>query len=287
VLVDVARTTGRLAAASVDVVEVPVSSSPAQFAALREGDLDAVLTNPDNVLAYRFLPANPLGAVLDVEIVAAIDRGLALCLGVRPGIGSLEEVAGGTLAVDVATSGFAFVGYALLARAGIKTGDYAVRALGSTPARADALIAGAVDATILNAGNELRARAAGCMLLGDAGDLGPYLGTVVARLRSGAAVHAVDRFVAVLLEVAGELSAGRLVQEALGSARAVLGLDEALAREHLAVLRDPARGLVPSGRVDADSLKTLVALRRAALPDPALDGILRTLDEVVRPGVLS
>ena len=86
VLLDVARSSGWLAAAGIILREVPVPSSPAQFASLRDAEFDAVFTSPDNVLAYRFLPANPLGELLDVEIVAGLDRGLGLCLGARPGI---------------------------------------------------------------------------------------------------------------------------------------------------------------------------------------------------------
>jgi hypothetical protein len=75
VLLEVARTTGGLTQANLEVREVAVESSPAQFASLRDGEFDAIFTSPDNVLAYRFLPANPLGEVLDVEIVAGLDRG--------------------------------------------------------------------------------------------------------------------------------------------------------------------------------------------------------------------
>ena len=57
-----------------------MSSSPAQFRSLLDGELDVALTSPDNVLAYRFDPGNPLGQVADVRIVSAIDRGMGLGL---------------------------------------------------------------------------------------------------------------------------------------------------------------------------------------------------------------
>lgn len=287
VLLDMARGTGRLAEAGLQVRDVPVPSSPAQFTALRDGELDAVFTSPDNVLAYRFLPKNPLGELLDVEIVAGIDRGLRLCLAARPGVVGLSEVAGGRLGVDVPNSGFAFVGYALLAELGIARDGLEIIALGSTPKRATALHSGGCDLTVLNAGNELTARAHGCLLLADVTRLGPYLGTVVARLRDGAAGGAVDRLVAVLAETARAIRSGALDAEAAASAARLLALDPELAAEHVGVLKDPLRGLIIDGAVDVAALDTLVGLRRQFLPMPELDGLTTRFDEVVRPGVLA
>ena len=287
VLLDVARSTGRLAAAGVIVREVPVPSSPAQFASLRDAEFDAVFTSPDNVLAYRFLPANPLGELLDVEIVAGLDRGLGLCLGARPGITDPADLSGGRLGVDVPTSGFAFVAYALLDEIGLSSDDFEIVTLGSTPKRANALATGGCDATVLNAGNELAARGRGCVLLADVTGLGPYLGTVVARLRCAPATTAVDRLVAVLVETAGDIRSGDLDDAAGAAAVRLLGLTPDTADEHLAVLRDPARGLIVGGAVDAASLATLVDLRRRFLPAPQLDDIGGRLDEVVRAGVLA
>lgn len=287
VLLDIARGTGRLAEAGLQVRDVPVPSSPAQFTSLRDGELDAVFTSPDNVLAYRFLPKNPLGELLDVEIVAGIDRGLRLCLAARPGVVGLSEVVGGRLGVDVPNSGFAFVGYALLAELGISRDDLDIIALGSTPKRAAALHSGGCDLTVLNAGNELTARAHGCLLLADVTRLGPYLGTVVARLRDGAAGAAVDRLVAVLAETARAIRSGALDAEAGASAAELLALDPELAAEHVGVLKDPLRGLIVDGAVQVAALDTLVGLRRQFLPMPELDGLTTRFDEVVRPGVLA
>lgn len=273
VLLDVARSSGRLADAGVQVHDVPVASSPAQFTSLRAGDYDAVFTSPDNVLAYRFLPANPLGELLDVEIVAGLDRGLGLCLGVRPGVTDPAELVGGRFGVDVPTSGFAFVGYALLEALGLSRTDVEIVTLGSTPTRARALQAGDCDGTVLNAGNELAARAQGCTLLADVTRLGPYLGMVVARLREAPGAAAVERMVAALIDTAGRISAGELDQQATESAARLLSLDQAAAAEHVAVLKDPARGLITDGSVDAAALGTLVGLRRRFLPAPELDGL--------------
>jgi ABC-type nitrate/sulfonate/bicarbonate transport system substrate-binding protein len=286
VLLEVARTTGRLTEAGLDVREVAVPSSPAQFASLRDGEFDAVFTSPDNVLAYRFLSANPLGELLDVELVAGLDRGLGLCLGARPGVTAPADLHGGRLGVDVPNSGFAFVAYALLEELGVTRNDLQIVALGSTPKRAVALRTGGCDVTVLNAGNELTAGTLGCVLLTDVTRLGPYIGTVVARMRPATGFHAVDRLLGALRETAHGISTGELDGETCVAATSVLGLAAATAGEHLAVLRDPTRGLIPDGSVDAASLATLVALRRRFLPAPELDEVVERLDDVVRSGVL-
>src|SRR4029450_588168 len=78
VLLRVARRTGQLADAGLEVTESAVPSSPAQFESLLDGRLHAVLTSPDNVLAYRYSPTNPLGRTADARIVAAVDAGMGL-----------------------------------------------------------------------------------------------------------------------------------------------------------------------------------------------------------------
>jgi len=286
VLLEVARTTGGLTQANLEVREVAVESSPAQFASLRDGEFDAIFTSPDNVLAYRFLPANPLGEVLDVEIVAGLDRGLGLCLGARPEVTAPADLRGGRLGVDVPNSGFAFVAYALLEELGFTRDDYQILTLGSTPKRAIALRAAECDMTVLNAGNELTARTHGCALLGEVTRLGPYIGTVVARMRAAPGTGVVDRLVATLLDTARRIRAGELGGESVAAATRVLGLDATTAAEHVAVLRDPARGLIPDGTVDTASLATLVDLRRRFLPAPGLDDIAGRLDDIVRAGAL-
>jgi hypothetical protein len=287
VLLEVARTTGRLANVGLEVRVIGVPSSPAQFESLRDGEFDAVFTSPDNVMAYRFLSGNPLGALLDVEIVAALDRGLGLCLGAGPGKASAVELRGGRLGVDVPNSGFAFVGYALLEELGLGRADYHVVALGSTPKRTRALRDGRCDVTVLNAGNELTARSSGCALLADVTRLGPYIGTVVARMRTATGADSIDRLVVALCDTARDIRAGRLDDETKLAAGGLLGLDAATAGEHLVVLCDPARGLIEDGAVDVVSFATLVDLRRRFLPAPELDGLTDRLDELVRASALA
>lgn len=271
VLLDVARETGRLDERGLEVSEVPVTSSPAQFRSLLDGELDVALTSPDNVLAYRFNPRNPLGELADVRIVAAIDRGMGLGLYGAPGT-TAADLVGARVGVDVATSGFALALYALADTLGVGRDDYELVQLGSTPRRLEALLAGECDATMLNAGNELIAARRGCVQLASGADeLSPYLGTVVAV--AGAAHLEEGRLLSdALLATAEEILAGGLDEQVAASAARRLDLDDELAGLYLARLRDPREGLVPGGIVDRGSLETLVRLRTTYLPSPGPTG---------------
>jgi ABC-type nitrate/sulfonate/bicarbonate transport system substrate-binding protein len=281
VLLRVARRTGRLTEHGLDVTEHQVASSPGQFEALLENRLDAVLTSPDNVLAYRYIAGNPLGRTIDVRIVCAIDRGMGLALYARPGFDRLEPGRVATVGVDVPTSGFALAMYALAEAIGWRPQDYALVSLGSTPKRLEALLAGECDATMLNAGNELKAEAAGCLVLKQVSDFGrPYLGTVLAVV--GEATNGAQGLARALLATAREIVTGRVDNLVAEEAAAALALAPDLARSYLQRLKAEHEGLVSSGRVDEQSLHTLVALRRRYLPGsrPGPD----PLDAAFEPG---
>jgi ABC-type nitrate/sulfonate/bicarbonate transport system substrate-binding protein len=277
-LVDVARSTGRLDRAGLDVTETAVPSSPAQFRALEAGELDVVMTSPDNVLAYRFLSSNPLQRNLPVAILAGVDRGLGLSLCLAPSVQDVADVRGRAVGVDVPGSGFAFVSFALLQRAGLGQNDYAIQSLGSTPRRAAALAEGACAATVLNAGNELRAIAAGCRVVSTVADIGPYLGTVMAAMSTDDPEIAGprERLAEVVIDTARDVVAGRMQAEVLEAAGRLLGLAEPQAKAHLDCLLDPTHGLISDGRVDESSIETLIDLRRQHGPSPDLDVVSAT-----------
>jgi ABC-type nitrate/sulfonate/bicarbonate transport system substrate-binding protein len=272
-LIDIARSTGRLDRAGLDVTESPVLSSPAQFRSLEAGEFDVVMTSPDNVLAYRFLSANPLHRNLPVEILAGVDRGLGLSLCLAPSVADVADVRGRVVGVDVPGSGFAFVAFALLERAGLGRDDYALESLGSTPRRASALTEGACAATVLNAGNELRAIEAGCRVVSTVADIGPYLGTVMAAMSADdpEITGPRERLAEVVIDTARDVVAGRLHAAVLEAAGRLLGLAQPQAQAHLDCLLDPAHGLITDGRVDESSIETLIDLRRRHHPSPELD----------------
>ncbi|MBP2319856.1 hypothetical protein JOF56_000241 [Kibdelosporangium banguiense] len=259
VLVEVAARTGALATAGLTVREMPATSSPAQFSHLLDGELDAVLTNPDNVVAYRCLPDNPLNRTADVRILAAVDGGLGLSLFSRHE--AVDELHGGLLGVDVPTSGFAFVAYALLEQLGIS--DFSVEAMGSTPRRTEALLSGQCAVTVLNAGNDLRAEAAGAHRIASVTALGPYVGTVLAA-RGETVEHdreMLSSLIGVLLTTAAELVNGEHRDLALDAAQYRLDLDANASARYLATLMDTTEGLIPSGVMSTAAQETVIDLR--------------------------
>lgn len=261
VVLRTARRTGVLEAHGLAVEERAVPSSPAQFRALADGELQAALTSPDNVLAYRFLPDNPLGGIRDVRIVAAVDRGLGLALYADDAIGSLANLRGRVVGVDVAASGFAFALLEILGRAGLTAGDdYELVELGSTPKRLQALLDGRCAATMLNADNALRADDAGLRRLADVSAVAaPYLGTVLAV--EGSPASAVRSLAAALRETAASVLSGQATGAAVAES-AAMGLPPALAERYLELLVNVDQGLVADGAVDQASLASVIALRQ-------------------------
>ena len=281
VLLSVARTTGRLAEEGLEVEEVPVSSSPAQFRSLADGELSAAFTSPDNVLAYRFSPTNPLGRLLDVAILGGVDRGMGLALYGRPGLDTPEKLRGARVAVDVANSGFALAMYALSESLGVSREEYELVALGATPRRLTALLSGECDATMLNAGNELIAEDMGCAALARVADVcAPYLGTVLAVSGPHQLAEA-SALLAALSTTVDDVLAGRVDDVATAEAARRLDLAPALARRYVERLLSPTEGLIAGGQVDAAALTTVAGLRRRYLPEVAdgVDVLDRPLDE--------
>jgi ABC-type nitrate/sulfonate/bicarbonate transport system substrate-binding protein len=266
VLLRVSRRLGLLEQRGLDVREEPVTSSPAQCRALLAGDLDAALTSPDNVIAYRFVPGNPLGETADVRIVAAVDRGLGLGVYGRPGLTSAADLKGAKIGVDVPGSGFAFALYALLESLGLRRDDYHVVTLGSTPRRLDALLAGDCDATMLNAGNELRAEYAGAVRLAGLAEVcHPYLGTVLSTVGDHRRAD-VEGLAGALREAARTIAGGNADQFVVEEASEALRLPDALAARYLDRLKHPAEGLVVDGTIDLEAMETVVNLRRTYMP---------------------
>jgi ABC-type nitrate/sulfonate/bicarbonate transport system substrate-binding protein len=262
IVADWAQEHGVFADHGLAVQQIPVTSSPAQFASLMAGEYDAVLTSPDNVATYVLNEHNPLGGRLDLQIVRAVDRGGRLSLVGAPGIGRPSDLAGRRFAVDVPTSGFAFVGFALLRRAGLEAGrDYEVVTAGATPRRRQLLADGAFEATLLNAGHEARAVRAGASVLGVVSDVvRPYLGTVIAT-RADVDTPALG----ALLAAWDDAESAVLAPERRADVLALLGAqpdtDAGIAEHMYATLLDPLHGICAGGTVEPDAFEAVLRLR--------------------------
>lgn len=252
--------------AGLAVTEHPVASSPAQFASLRDGEYHLVLTGPDNVATYRLNDENPLGGRLDVRIVAGIDAGMGLSLVARPDVDSVADLRGRKVAVDVPASGFALVLFALLEQHGLRPGeDVEIVTAGSTPRRWAALSEGQFDATLLNAGFDVIAEAAGHRRLARVQDVAePYLGAVVAGMGTflderpdvvRPFLDAWERARAFALDPANAHVCTAVISE-------LFKLEGSTAAAVHRVLTDPAMGLLPDGSVPHEALAPVLDLRR-------------------------
>lgn len=241
------------------ITTVRVPSSPGQFTALRDGDIDVAITSPDNVLLYATTDRNPIGELLDVRMIRAIDRGLGLTLVTDPALSSVDDFAGRSLGVDVIRSGFALLLFTMLDRLGVARSEVGFPEHGSTPKRLESLLAGDIDGTILNAESRISALAAGMRPWSTSVDVSPqYLGTVLA-VPAGfdpdtrrALLSVWEDATSWLLE-ADEAEA----VDVLGSAGPVLG-----SADYLNLLRDPAFGLLRDPEVEVTDLEVLAAIRR-------------------------
>jgi len=279
-LIEIARLEGYFLEDGIEVEEITVSSSPEQFELLMKGLIDVAITSPDNVIAYQYLENNPLGQRLNVRILGALDRGLGLSLCV---VADLLR-APTSFGVDVPNSGFAFLGYELLAQEGFPYGSYEIKVLGSTPKRRVALIDKRVDCTILNAGNEINATSQGAKKIADLATVGPYLGTVLSVL--GEPDQSARQFQQVINRVATEVLAGLHATAILSVVERNLSITPQGAREHYEVMLSPVHGLVADGLVDTPSLENLIRLRSKYLPDKDLDRALLNISTLVSPGYL-
>jgi ABC-type nitrate/sulfonate/bicarbonate transport system substrate-binding protein len=263
------------------VEELPVTSSPQQFSSLLAGEYDVVLTSPDNVATYVLNEQNPLGRRLDLLLLRAVDGGSRLSLVADAAIGRLEDVAGKRFGVDVPTSGFAYVAYALLRTVGLEPHrDYAVVTAGATPRRRQLLADGEFDVTLLNAGHEARAVRDGARVLGEVSDVvTPYLGSVLATV-AGGRTDAVERFLAAWTAAEREILDPAAAEDVLALLQREPDTDRGVAEALYGSVLDPVHGLCVGGGIDPAALENVLRLRAAS------GGFERDLDiaALSRPG---
>ena len=119
-------------------------SSDAQFDALRDGEVDAVVTAMDNVMDWNLRPGPQ-----DLRIAAQLERTTPLTLLGRPGLASLAELRRARILVDAPRNGFVVALLALAADAGLSVAELQLLPAGGVKERFDALLAGRGDATLL------------------------------------------------------------------------------------------------------------------------------------------
>jgi ABC-type nitrate/sulfonate/bicarbonate transport system substrate-binding protein len=181
---------GFFAANGLDVKISPTPNSIYQIQNLVGGKYDIAFSTFDNVVAYQEGQGEAeLSTQPDLFAFMGGQYG-ALRLVVRPDVQSIGDLKGKSLAVDAATTGYAFVMKKILQQAGLAESDYRIERVGGTAARAEALMQGKTDGTILTTPLEIAPETKGFRRLANAVDLvGPYQAVLGVARRSWASAH--------------------------------------------------------------------------------------------------
>jgi ABC-type nitrate/sulfonate/bicarbonate transport system substrate-binding protein len=242
-----------------------VRSSTQQFQSLLDGEYELIQTSPDNVANYRLNDKNPINRRFDPQLFMGMDYGLNLTLTARPGISSLEQLRGQSIAVDNPQSGFAFALYELLERAGLRRDvDYKVLPVGGTRNRYEAFPQGTFAATLLQAGFETRAANAGYALLRNVNAVvSPYIGVAAAGRESWLRQNrdSVVRFTRAYLEASAWAFDPANREAAIALLMTLPDTNRALAEQLYVIQLQPDNGNIRDGSLDPKALENIFALR--------------------------
>ena len=153
----VAQDNGLFARHGLEVELSTARDSTTQLAMLSEGRIDIAMTAFDNVVAYDERHDHANGIVAFV----GVNNGGRSSLVAAPRFADIAALRGGRLGVDALASGYAFVLQELLRAGGLEPHDYLLVSVGGSRQRWEALSAGRVDATLLNAPYDGTAQDAG------------------------------------------------------------------------------------------------------------------------------
>jgi ABC-type nitrate/sulfonate/bicarbonate transport system substrate-binding protein len=244
-------------------------SSMYQAANLVAGKFQIACTACDNVVAYQEGAGEvALDREPDLFMIMGATR-IEVAFVVRPEVRSYEDVKGRKLALDALATGFAFALYRMLDEAGMKSGDYEMVSVGSTPARWEAVQKGEYAGTLLIEPFTSQARAAGYNVLGSTLDFDHYPGQVMTASRAWAAANRATlvAFIRGYLDALDWVldPANRVEASGILASNMPVLKPQAIAPA-MAKLVSPRTGLIPEGRLDYEGLKTVLALRSKYAP---------------------
>jgi ABC-type nitrate/sulfonate/bicarbonate transport system substrate-binding protein len=254
----VAQARGFYAAEGLTVDAVLTGSTGGSVAALEAGRVDVAGNCPDYVIA-----AVERGEAL--AIVGGVVRRPVSAIVAQPTISALSALRGRRVAVVELIGGVSSLLKAILRRHGLGPGDYQLVIVGGTPAQAEALRQGTVDAAMLTHPFEARLVAEGYRLLGYASAYWPtYAFATLNVRRDWAEVHA-ETLVAFLRAT---IRASRWLHEPAyaAEAQAILAASTGLPTPEVA---DTYRRYIQEA----------VLAREAEIDEPALQAVLDVMRE--------
>ncbi|MEM5460103.1 ABC transporter substrate-binding protein [Paraburkholderia phytofirmans] len=267
----------------INVILQATTGSVAQMTDLSQGHFDIAMTAIDNIVAYVEGEGEaPIGPQPDFVAVMGSDSSF-LSLVAAPDIKTYDELRGKTLSVDARTTGYAFVLYDMLARKGLKPGDYTVETAGGMTQRWTALQHHMQVATLLSTPFNILARNEGFNQIVAATDvIGPYQGNVAATRRSWARQNKpkLVAFIQAYVEAIDWLYDPKNHDEAIRILlKNVPQMSPELASTTYGELLDPKAGFFRKGRISVPGIKTVLALRtRYAMPHKALKDPMKYYD---------
>jgi ABC-type nitrate/sulfonate/bicarbonate transport system substrate-binding protein len=246
------------------------TGSVAQMTDFAAGRFDIAMTAFDNIVAYvEGQGEAPIGAQPDFCAFLGSDTSFLSLVGLAE-VADCAGLRGRSVSVDAATTGYAFVLFDMLARAGLAAGDYAVAKVGGMVQRFDDLHRGGHAATMLSAPYDLLAQQAGLRVLARLD--GPYQGNVAAARRSWAENHAEElaAFVRGYVAAVGWLyDRGNAKEACRILVRNVRGMAPELATASYPVLLDHVRGFFRDGQIQQDGAQAVLDLRARYGPGSA------------------
>lgn len=260
--------------------------SVTQMTDFSAGKFDIVMTAVDNIVAYvEGQGQAPIGPQPDFFAFMGVDTGF-LSLVVASGIKTIEDLRGKILSVDAMTTGYAFVLYEIMRRAGLDydTGDYKLVSAGGMAQRWKSLSEGRHQATLLSAPYDLMAQESGFNVLVRAADvIGPYQGNVGAARKSWAVRNTgkITGYIRAYREALTWLCMPAHQSEAIDILQVHSPLlSPGIAAESYAELLSPSFGFFPDCQIDPHGVARVLELRaRHGRPRVKLGPVERYYDD--------
>jgi ABC-type nitrate/sulfonate/bicarbonate transport system substrate-binding protein len=238
------------------VVPIP-GGSDKMIDALHDGTVDVTH------VATPFLIRKVLAGSDAVAIAAEFNNPI-YSLVAKPDIKSFAELKGKLIGFADQSGTISMSMHKLLALHGLKEGDYAVKVLEGTPARATCLKRGDCDAVPLGQPQDVAARAEGFTLLGLSTEASPeFLYTVTAARRSWAEANkeAVIRYLRALRAAFKFIRDPANRDAVIEIVADTNGISKTTATDVLALFFEPERGVLPlEGEINMAGLAQVIAM---------------------------
>jgi ABC-type nitrate/sulfonate/bicarbonate transport system substrate-binding protein len=260
----VAQQNGYFAKGGIEVELTPTPNSVFQLTNLIDGKFDIAMTAIDNVIAYMEGQGEAKTETKpDLIVFMGGDNGFLSLVG-TPDIKHIDDLRSRTVSVDALTTGYAFVLFDLLKRAGLTPADCRIEKAGGVLARWEALKEKKHDATMLVTPFDIFARMAGLSVLQYAIDVyGHYQGLVGAARRDWAARNPdlVQAYISGYIAGVDFLRAPANKDAAVEILRRNLPqMPEPVALQCHAAMTGPT-GFTPKAALDVEGVRRVLALR--------------------------